>query len=95
MTSMVKQESPVSRLRTGVDIDIRDAGRNRGQGVFARRELQADELLARYTGRLWWPREWGAAFAAGLTSGDYVCDLLPLELAAPPTSTQQLGRGKG
>jgi hypothetical protein len=92
LIELIKGESPESRLRAGVDFEIRDAGSGRGQGVFARRELQADELLARYTGRLWSQLDWDAAFAAGLTSGDYVCDRLRFEQLAPSsTRTSSFG----
>ena len=60
-----------SALELGVDFELRTV-RGKGQGVFARRELPAGAMLARYTGRVWAASDWDAAFAAGLTSGDYI-----------------------
>lgn len=61
-----------SALREGVDFEVRSAGRGKGRGVFALRELPADAYLARYTGRFYDRLdEWKAGLAKGKTSGDY------------------------
>ena len=60
-----------SKLQQGLDYEIRPAGLGKGDGVFALRELDAEEFIARYTGRLWDAEEWGDLVQAGLLSGDY------------------------
>ena len=55
----------------GRDVEIRPAG-NRGNGLFALRDFEPDEIVVRYSGIYASARDLDDALDAGLTSGSYV-----------------------
>ena len=57
----------------GRDVEIKPAG-NRGNGLFALRTFEPDEIVVRYSGVYASERDLCDALAAGLTSGAYVAE---------------------
>ena len=59
--------------KLGQDVEIR-AVRGRGNGLFAMRDFECDEIIARYSGVFATTDELEAAKVAGITTGAYVAD---------------------
>jgi len=57
--------------KVGVDVEVRESG-TRGNGLFALRDFEEGEMVARYSGTRAKYSEFMAAWEAGLTSGDYL-----------------------
>ena len=71
LTTLSSVLGPPPAATVGQDVVIRSAGRSKGLGAFAARDLPAAAYLGRYTGRALLPAEATDAVSRGETTGAY------------------------